>query len=1010
MSYDPNEVHNGFDPTKHYQRILRRDAADAYLTGQDENEADSMRLRQITNLGSAVLAEGKVVSGSAIAVNAGNGATTVAAGQVFAKGLVREPAAASFTVPTSGDLFVGIWLKTSVVDEEDDSDLVFDPPGTSFPASGSPLMPREQQLPSWGKSTDSHSNTADETWTFTPVYRIKDGVVIYADERDAWDDDLERYDREAHGSYSVSGMIVSPLGASGGAQVFSISAGVANAFGRKIERTFDIRHSETEDPPLRSVAAEHHTYINSGGTSIITLNYGPIAEVTELVILAEKAVTVTKGVANAADALPDSSIDSIVSAVQGGTTYTVTADYTKVGDTISWAPGGSEPAPGSSYVVTYRYFKVVTPDAVGADTVTVSGAVDGSTVSFDYDYKVKRIDILAIDADGEIQYLEGPVNWLSPQPPAVPSTLLALAQITNDWRATPVVEQVAPVAVPFSDLADLKASLEDLRATVSRLSLQVALGVDQPSSRDKQFVDPLDDDDGRDLGQAQTGAVSGGALRLPITVSYQDLGLTGQVKPTTALTRIRTKETANGAIALQNGSDRFAAMEILDAADPRFVFDNVIAADTELLARDVPWFQTRAKGRANNERASAKLKGQTLSVTVRGVTSGATLTALTFDGAAATPTGGTANGSGVSTFTFPVPANLPAGWKRVEATYSDGSTAKAVWDGTLGGAMGAAWGQTRPCAVLFGIPALGDWLGKVQFQIHAVSGSAPIYWELRTGAITTENVVVGSVEASGVIDMAGKSAGDWIEITLPLGFGRDAGVRFGNGPWSAVIGLQSASNHQIKTSAGDDTNLNATANTLVHRIDAARVTAGALTTLATKAVTGITEFTVLAADGGTNTRFVATLGSDNYELVSGQVVPLAAAFTGNVVVKAKLDDFSTAPGGRFKQVLPGAMLVTGVHGTTGTYISLALAEATSDTVAVYFSAYKPVGATIAVDVWNGSSWVSMTQVAATPLGNGVYDFRFEKTIFTSTTPKIRITMTGSVTTPIYIDDIRGVVY
>lgn len=1012
MSYDPTEVHNGFDATKHYQRILRRDAADAYLTGQDENEADSIRLRQVTNIGSAVLADGKVISGCEIVVDPGDGATTVAAGLVFASGLVREPASASLTVPTTGDLFVGIWIKTSILDENDDEDLIFNPPGTSFPASGSALMPREQQLPAWGKSTDSHSDTSDETWAFTPVYRIKDGVVwTDVSDRDPWDDDLERYDREAHGSYAVDGMIVSPLGASAGAQVFSISAGVANAFGRKIERLYDVRHSEPEEPPLRSIAAEHHTYVNSGGSSVITLNYGPIDDVTEIVILAEKTATLTKGVANAADALPDSSVDSIVSAVQGGTTYTQTTDYTKVGDTISWAPGGSEPSPGSSYQVTYRYYKVVTADAVGADTVTVSGAVDGSTVSFDYDYKVKRVDVLAIDADGEIQYVEGTVNWLNPQAPVVAAELLPLAEITNDWRTTPAVKQVAPVAVPFSELAAIKASLEDLRATVSRLSLRVTLGVDQPSARDGQFVDPLDDDDGRDLGTAQTGAVSGGALRLPETVSYQDLGMTGPVEPTTALTRIRTRETANGSISVWQGSgNRYCDMKILAAADPRFVYDGVLAADTELLARDIPWFETRKAGRTNISRATAvKLKGQTLAVTVRGLTAGATLTALTFDGVAATPTGGTADGSGVSSFTFPVPADLPAGLKRVEATYSDGSTAKAFWDGTPNSHGRQTRCQARACAVRFGIPALGDWIGKVQFQIHSLDGTAPIYWDLRTAARTT-NVVEGTIEASGVIDLTGKSAGDWIEIDLPLGFGKTRPVPRDDLPWSALISLSSAGDHHLKTAAGDDTNVNATANTLVHRIDAARVTAGGLTMLATKAVTGITDLTVLAASLDGTTPFVVTVGAEDYEIVSGQVIPLAAAYTGDVVIKARLDRFTTGPGGIFRKVYPGAMLVTGVLGTTGTYISLALTEASSDTVAAYFAAYKPVGATIAVDVWNGSSWVAMTQAAATPLGNGVYDFRFEKTSFTATTPKIRITMTGSVSTPIYIDDVRGVVY
>ena len=78
-------------------------------------------------------------------------------------------------------------------------------------------------------------------------------------------------------------------------------------------------------------------------------------------------MSITRGaIAHGADALPETSVIQIVEVTQGATTFTEGADYIRAGNTVDWAPLGDEPAPSSSYNVTFRYRDSVAPAAFTA--------------------------------------------------------------------------------------------------------------------------------------------------------------------------------------------------------------------------------------------------------------------------------------------------------------------------------------------------------------------------------------------------------------------------------------------------------------------------------------------------------------------------------------------------------------------------------------------------------------------------------------------------------------------
>lgn len=66
--------------------------------------------------------------------------------------------------------------------------------------------------------------------------------------------------------------------------------------------------------------------------------------------------TLTRGATpNGFETLPHLGVTKIVSVKRGGTTYTLATDYTLNANRVDWAPGGTEPANGETYDVTYWY-------------------------------------------------------------------------------------------------------------------------------------------------------------------------------------------------------------------------------------------------------------------------------------------------------------------------------------------------------------------------------------------------------------------------------------------------------------------------------------------------------------------------------------------------------------------------------------------------------------------------------------------------------------------------------
>lgn len=507
-----------FDPTKKYQRVLYPDQ-ERHAHSQDFNDAQAILDARIKSVASIWTKDGAVIDGASINVNRTTGAVQMSAGKVFADGYVHDVAERKLTIPIDRVVRVGICVASRPVTYLEDPQLRGGVPGTR--AYGEPSADRLQITATWTADT-----LGECQGSFYSVYTIINGEVLTADPpTDPLDERLARYDRERNGHYIVKGWDVTALGynAPDDTQHFSISEGVINVWGYKRERTTSFRLRVPEQADLLRVESEPHLVPAGVGNIRILANHGPIKRIRQVTVLRQRTVNMTHGAfSGAQDPLPHQSVAAITSCSQGGVTYTQGVDYVLTSDSVDWrAVAVREPAPGSTYSVTYQYFDAGDPVASDDESFTITDVVAGSLAILDYDWALPRIDSIAVDRDGQVQYFKGTADPYRPAAPKIPLDMLAIANVTNKWGRTPTITSVGTRAVLNNRLELHDNLIFDLYDLVAQERLKRNMDSRQPTTKRGVFVDPLFDDDMRDQGLEQTAAIVNEALVLPILTNAE---------------------------------------------------------------------------------------------------------------------------------------------------------------------------------------------------------------------------------------------------------------------------------------------------------------------------------------------------------------------------------------------------------------------------------------------------------------------------------------------------------
>lgn len=528
-----------FDAADNYEQHLFR--AGNVLQSSELNEIQSAARYRLQRVTDALLKEGDVLSGAAINVDLATGATTVAGGALYLRGAVRGVPAGTLTVPTSGNVMVGVYLTTAIITELEDPDLR--DPAVSFRNYQDPGAARLRIDAVWGHDGDNQAGD------FYPVYRVEEGLVIGntpPPEVDAMAQIVARYDRQSAGGYYVSsGMQVMRLSDTPeGEQVYSMAAGVARVGGEEIVRQHARRFVFAAQPDTRDIENEPHLAL--GGTERVTTDYHPIHAIEDLSVVREETTQLTHGVSGSMDVIyaPDgvtqrTSVVNIVSCVQGETTYVKGVDYQLTAGKVDWslaptAPEG-EPGVGNTYTCVFQYRDTYVPDPTDVDDTgfTVTGAVVGTEILASYAWALPRYDLLCLSQRGDIQVVPGVSATQAPRLPDVPPGWLGIAVVRQNWDATTTVTNNATRMVPMNQLVRMGQNIDTLFALVAEERLALNLSQRDLPAQKGVFADPFLNDNLRDQGLTQTAATINGDLTLGVvaTVYPQSLAAPATLTP-----------------------------------------------------------------------------------------------------------------------------------------------------------------------------------------------------------------------------------------------------------------------------------------------------------------------------------------------------------------------------------------------------------------------------------------------------------------------------------------------
>lgn len=185
------------------------------------------------------------------------------------------------------------------------------------------------------------------------------------------------------------------------------------------------------------------SYIDGSVPVKVPLSESPVQQIRQVDIIINKTVSVTKGALNGDDILPGSNtapVTQIRSVRQGSTLYANSTDWVYgSSQTISWAPGGSEPTTGSTYFVNADF--KTTLSSADYSVVLINGSpflqlsagiipVPGTLIETKYDFFLSRIDVISLDRSGSLYTSRGDKAKLPTAPIVDSGKYLPLAEVS----------------------------------------------------------------------------------------------------------------------------------------------------------------------------------------------------------------------------------------------------------------------------------------------------------------------------------------------------------------------------------------------------------------------------------------------------------------------------------------------------------------------------------------------------------------------------------------------------
>jgi hypothetical protein len=524
-----SDIYRRFIPDQNYEELLFR--AGKGLQSAELNDTQAEIHHRIKGIGDSIFKDGDIMSDAdCIVTDPGNLGpnqvqATLTEGTIYIQGMVRVIPSAQIIAANNELVVIGAYLTKETITELEDPDLRDPAVGTRNYQEPGAIRTKYDVV--WGIAGQG-------TGDFFPIHKIDNGVLIQQappPQLNNVTQALARYDRESNGHYIVKGMKVIAVEGEADKQTFVIEEGKSHVNGFEVELGNSIRKIYDEDPDLSLIETEPHTFNPTDGKMRVNLNSTPLANLVKVNITKRKTITMTRGNSSGGmDVITDPSVTNIVEVRQGPNpddVFDKDIDYRLTANKVDWSLSGggtTEPAPSSTYDITYDYLTdgTIEEDSQDDTGFTVSGAVDGTLVLVDYNWKLPRFDRIVVDREGLISRVKGVSHAFRPVYPKTPENSLGLAIIQQTWSELPTVINDGVRVVPMGDIESLRDNIYDLYSLVASERLRNNANLSDPSSKRGIFVDPFFDDDLRDAGEPQTAAIVNGELILPIGVTILD--------------------------------------------------------------------------------------------------------------------------------------------------------------------------------------------------------------------------------------------------------------------------------------------------------------------------------------------------------------------------------------------------------------------------------------------------------------------------------------------------------
>ncbi|PWC81249.1 hypothetical protein [Azospirillum sp. TSH64] len=378
-----------------------------------------------------------------------------------------------------------------------------------------------------------------------------------------------------------------------------------------------------------------------------------------------------------------------------------------------------------------------------------------------------------------------------------------------------------------------------------------------------------------------------------------------------------------------------------------------------------------------------------------------------------------ANNSGVVQGAFLIPANVPAGTKRITLRGAGGSFGQAAFTG-----RGQITTETRrrvvtieeyhvdPLAQTFTL-AEGRHLAGAEVWFTA-KGSKPVYVQIRGTAtgLPTSEVIAQGVIAPADIKLGGVATRCtfnpvWIEpnreyaLVILTDDDAHALAIAELGKYDPVSGWITAQPYQVGvllSSSNASTWTPHQDKDLAFRLLAAKFNAATRTiNLGTISATDATDIIAAASverpAADCNVEFVFTRADGSQiRAADGQVVSLAEKLNGNLTVTAVLKGSAY----RSPVLYPGVQPILGKLKESATYISRAIPAGTNVKVAVTLDTFTPGTSTIVVEAEDDAgAWHPIPLASGSSVGDGWEERTFVLTPFTAQDVRIRLTLNGT---------------